>query len=67
MHFHLIDVYCGTDLEIIETAASREDSGASVTVSNQTENAYFLGGTPLIKQDLSSSKGAMSNSLSGML
>ena len=33
-------------------AASSEYSGASIRVSNQTENAYFLGGIPLLKQDL---------------
>ena len=65
MHFDLIGVYCGTDLEIIEMAASREYSGASITV--YLINSYFLpGAIPLIKQDLCSTKGAMSNSLSGM-
>ena len=65
MHFDLINAYCGTDLEIIEMAASREYSGARITVSNQCI-FIFLGAIPLIKQDLYSTKGAMSNSLSGM-
>ena len=65
MHFDLSDVYCGTDLEILEMAAS---IGSIVGQASQyLINSYFLpGAIPLIKQDLCSTKGAMSNSLSGM-